>query len=334
MTALHHDAIVLELQRFEAMIQRAERRGIRSLSAEEAEAFPQLYRLTLTTVINARSRPLERSFHDYADQLAQRAWALLYIERTPLWRTMVNLFWTHVPAVLWRLKNYLVLNVGIFLLGVISAGFLSRTNAEVALTFVPEKMSDSFPPNAPAELLREMLFMSAQDSVIDVTTLFRLPHFAFLEGQALLATLLAGFTGLLSPFLSFTTGSTLGAMAQRFAAEDLGADYHLWWLSFGFPALVALLLTNSAGCAMLRAVVSPRPEGRWASMRPRWKDLVLISWIALLLMAATAGLALAPNILPTTSGARGSFILLQGALLLPLFVRGYFAARTLEEAQG
>lgn len=330
MKSLNQDAMIAELQRFEAMIRRAERRGVRALSPAEAEAFPQLYRLTLTAVMNARSRPLERSFHDYADQLAQRAWAILYIERQSLWRTLWQIVWTSVPALLWRLKGYMALNIGIFLVGLWSAQRTAARDASTMYTFVPEAMSDSFLPGAPAVMLHEMLYLSQDGGPIEVAALFRVPHLLYLEGQSLLSLLLAAVGGFLSPVMTFTTGSAFGAMSHRFSDADLIMDYHFWWLCFSLPALLGLLLTNSAGTAMVRALVFPGPLGRKADVRARWRDIVAISWVALVLMLLTGVLALGPNLLPTTLESRWGLILLQAAMILPVLVRGYFAQRTEE----
>src|SRR4029077_6706403 len=82
----------------EALIGRAERRGVRALSAEELQRLPLLYRSTLSSLSVARSIALDRNLLLYLENLTLRSFLCVYGPRTSVFEGVVDFFRRGFPA--------------------------------------------------------------------------------------------------------------------------------------------------------------------------------------------------------------------------------------------
>src|SRR2546427_12185986 len=97
----------------------ADKRGMRTLSAEHLARLPHLYRATLSSLSVARSISLDRALTDYLESLCGRAYFCVYGTREPARSKIFEFFAGKGPAAGRRVEgrvpvSVLVLAVGFF----------------------------------------------------------------------------------------------------------------------------------------------------------------------------------------------------------------------------
>ncbi|MGA1779499.1 MAG: stage II sporulation protein M, partial [Planctomycetota bacterium] len=76
----------------EVLVQKVETRGLRSLSAEQLQALPILYRGVISSLSVARAISLDRNVVRYLEALAQRAYFVVYSPRRTAPEVMTEFF--------------------------------------------------------------------------------------------------------------------------------------------------------------------------------------------------------------------------------------------------
>ena len=89
----------------EQLIQRIEKRRIRSLSAQELARLPILYRAALSSLSVARSISLDRNVVEYLESLVGRTYFFVYGTKRSLRTALADFFFYRFPAAFRRSRR-------------------------------------------------------------------------------------------------------------------------------------------------------------------------------------------------------------------------------------
>jgi len=95
----------------EVLIGGVEKRGITSLSPEELQSLPLLYRSAVSSLSVARSIALDRNMLAYLENLSLRAFLVVYGPRTTLWDGIAQFFGYQFPAAVRKAWPYLLIAI-------------------------------------------------------------------------------------------------------------------------------------------------------------------------------------------------------------------------------
>jgi len=269
----------------EALVDRVQRSGLRSLSADELARLPVLYRAALSSLSVARAIALDAALLAYLNALAERAHVVLYGGREPF-APAFRRFWVRTfPRTARSLRWH-------FLVAILLTG-LGATVAWRELARDPARWSDFIPPayaqgrgpDASDADLRSVL----EQKDTPRSSLIKFSSFLFTHNATIgLASLGLGFAaGVPTAFLLLTNGLIVGAFGWLYGARGLGPEFWAWTLPHGVTEIWALMLCAAAGLRMGQALVFPGRISRLASLRRAGETagVVALGSVAMFLLA-------------------------------------------------
>jgi len=246
------------------LVARAEKSGVRSLSAEELTRLPVLYRATLSSLSVARAISTDRNVIEYLEGLSARAYIHVYGAKQGAVPTIVAFFTSTFPRTFRRLRWHVLLSALFLLSGVLVGFLLTEEEPDRYYAFVGEGMAQGRDPSATTESLREVLYdRPDQDSALVLFASFLFTHNTQVGFLAFALGFLAGVPVFL---LLFGTGLMLGAFGALYDSRALSVDFWGWILPHGVTELLAVVLCGAAGLRIGQALVFPGPRARLAAL--------------------------------------------------------------------
>jgi len=271
----------------EKLVDRVEKRGVRSLGAAELSRLPILYREAISSLGVARAISLDRNVVDYLEALAGRAFLCVYGTKTRPWDAVRDFFAWRFPAAVRRARWALLLAAGFLFLGTLTAFALTLDDPDRFYAFIPEEMAQGRTPTTPREVLRDGLY--GEERAADRLAAFSSMLFTHNSRVGLLAFGLGFLAGVPSFILLFWNGLTLGALAAVFHRSGLSPDLWGWLLPHGVTELTAVAFCGGAGLLLAQGLVFPGLHGRRASLALKGREAGLIV-VGAVCMLAVAGL--------------------------------------------
>ena len=231
-------------RRLDRLIDRAEARGVTSLSDADLMALPVLYRSALSSLSVARSTSLDQDLIVYLESLSARAYFFLYGTRAKLHERVVHFFtqgWPRAAQALWRETL-----VGVILtaLGAIAAFVLISQDVEWYYSVIPQQMAQGRDPTASTAALRATLFATDHNDSLSAFATYLFTH----NSQVALMAFALGFAFCIpSALLLAYNGCMLGAMLALFGSRGLGYQLGGWLSIHGVTELLACTLAGAAG---------------------------------------------------------------------------------------
>lgn len=273
-------------QALAALVERVERRGLRSLSPEEARQLPMLYRATLSALSVARAISLDRNVVSYLETLCGRAWLCVYGQKRPLRAALAEFFGRWLPQRMRALRWHLLLSAVFLLGGAATAFLLTLGDPDLYYTFVSPEMAQGRTPATPTADLRAGLYDGGDlgDALVTFASFLfshnaRIGMMAFGLGFAL---------GLPVLVLLFYNGLVLGAFAALYHGRGLSVDLWGWLLPHGITELFAVVVCGAGGLVLAEALVFPGRHTRLQNLALRGRDAagVVLGAVVLLFVAA------------------------------------------------
>jgi len=145
-------------QELERLLQRARRRGVTALAPAELERLPLLYRSALSSLSVARAIALDRHLLLYLEDLALRAYLVVYGPRTRLLDGCADFLRRGFPAAVQAARWHVLIALVALIAGT-ATGFLLTVGDEAWFSaFVPPGLAgERGPSSTRAELLGEEL---------------------------------------------------------------------------------------------------------------------------------------------------------------------------------
>lgn len=276
----------------EDLVDRIERKGIHTLSAEDLTALPMLYRGALSSLSVARAISLDLNLVAYLEALTARAYFCVYGRRRHLIEILSDFFLVALPQTMRKYRWHLLLAFGFFLLGAIAAWVMTLANPELFHSFVSPAMSQGRGPEASTETLLDVLYGRNVDAAEELS-LFA--SFLFQNNARVgIMCFALGFAGGLPVFyLLFTNGLVLGAFGALYHSRGLSVDLWGWLLPHGVTELGAIFVCGAAGLIIGQAVIFPGRHSRLDTLRRRGAEagtLVVGAVIMLFVAALIEGL--------------------------------------------
>ncbi len=239
----------------ESLIEQVSKRGMRSLSADEAARLPMLYRSALSALSVARAISLDRNVLEYLESLCGRAYFVVYGTKTPLWVSLRVFFSQWLPRAMRAIRWPLLLSAAFLAAGGLAGFFLTVDDMDRYYAFVPDAMSGGRNPAATTEFLRNGLY--EQSSMSERLATFASFLFSNNARIGMMAFAVGFAAGLPVLYLLFYNGLILGAFAALYHARGLSVDLWGWLLPHGVTELGAVVVCGAAGLVLAQALMFP-----------------------------------------------------------------------------
>ena len=252
-------------RQLEDIIKRVEKTGISSLSAEEAQQLPLLYRTAVSSLSVARAIVLDRNLLLYLENLTLRAYLIVYGPRAGVLQCMIGFFNRDFPRAVRKMGCHLMIVFIAMLAGTIAGYILVRADISRFHMLVPAVLAGGRGAESSTEDLRRVLFA---------------PWPGFIETFVFFANFLFRHNTMVGIF-SFGLGFMLGVPTLALIAYNglvFGAfialhSHHglaiaaLGWVSIhGVTEILAVLLCGAAGLVVAEKILFPDSLPRLESL--------------------------------------------------------------------
>ena len=245
----------------EVLIDQVERRGLGSLSADDAQRLPMLYRGTISALSVARAISLDRNVVEYLEGLCARAYLAVYSTKRRLWPALLD-FIRWWPAAMRSIRWHLLLATIFLGSGMLAAFLLTLGDMDLYYTFAGQ-MAQGRTPATATEVLRAGLY---DDGGGVQSQLVAFASFLFAHNAKIGLTAFGlGFAlGLPVFLLLFYNGLTMGSFAALYHVRGLSVDLWSWLLPHGVTELGAVIVCGAAGLVLAQAILFP---GRYSRLQ-------------------------------------------------------------------
>ncbi len=269
----------------ERLVDRVERRGIRSLEAPDLARLPVLYRSALSSLSVARAVTLDRNVLDYLESLTGRAYFCVYGTRRHLAEAARSFFQERFPRAVRRFRRHVALAALFLVLGAVAGACLTAADPDRFYSFVSGGMAQDRNPAASTSSLREALYH--EEGAADRLSAFATFLFTHNARIGILAFALGFAAGLPVFFLLFANGLVLGAFAWLYGSRGLSLEFWAWVLPHGLTELFAVVLCGAGGLVLASSLVFPGRHGRLKNLALRGREAgVLVLGAVFLLFGA------------------------------------------------
>lgn len=270
----------------EDLIGRVEARGMANLTFDEARDLSALYRQTVNSLSVAREISLDRALLGYLENLAARAYLVIYAPQASIRDLVVKLFTKGIPQAARRSLPAMVIGFGLMIMGGLLGYFLFMQDSSWFYTFVPGDLSGGRAPGASVDYLRGTIYDSDQ-GFLNGLGAFAASLFSHNTQVAILVFSLGAFCMAPSFLLTFYNGTVLGAFIGLFVQAGLGYDIIAWLSIHGVTEIAAICIACAGGTQLGMAVLMPGQMTRRDALRMRGRDAtkLLILAACMLLVA-------------------------------------------------
>ena len=269
----------------ETLVDRAERRGVETLSAVELSRLPVLYRAGLSSLSVARAISLDRNVVEYLEALCARAYLCVYGVRHSVGSAIGRFFAHRFPAAFRRQWAVISLSAALLLLGAAAAFSLTVADPDRFHAFVADQYAEGRTPEATTADLRAALYHEENSGErLAAFSAFLFTHNA---GIGILSFALGFAAGLPTAILILLNGTILGAFAGLYHGRGLSVEFFAWVLPHGIPELLALVLCGAGGLLVARSLVFPGRMTRIENLAQKGREagVLVIGAVAFLLVA-------------------------------------------------
>lgn len=249
----------------EDLVSRVEKKGFRSLSAEELHSLPVLYRGVLSSLSVARSISLDRNVLQYLESLAARAYFVIYSPRRRASAVVTRFFLHSFPQAVRDLKWSILLSIGITTIGFFIAFGMTLSDSDHYHLFVDPELAQGRDPTSTREELLDVIFNreGQADGGLSFFATFLFTHNAQI---GLLCYALGVVPLLLVGLLLLQNGMMLGAFAALHESKSLSLELWSWLLPHGVTELLAVMLCGGAGFGVGLSLIFPGHRTRLESL--------------------------------------------------------------------
>ena len=313
-------------QRFEALLVKAEKRGLKSLSDDDLQAFGALYRRTAVHLSQMRTRTEEKRLIAYLNGLVARGHALIYVSRPRIsFRSVFRLFLRDFPRTFMETLPFQAVSICLLLVS-LTVSFLATTaNPENGYAFL--SAGDIRAPGSDTGDLRDLLHHGRESSA-GYRTFFSSFLFSHNTRVGILAFASGIFLCIPTLILITYNGLMLGAMSAVYHNADLAVAWWAWILPHGVTELLAISIMSAAGLLLGYSLIDPegRPRIQALSRRGKQAAVLVVGVLPLFLFAALVEGFLRQSGL--SNPARFSFAVVSFAFWVVFFAIGSKRERT------
>lgn len=268
----------------ERLVERVERKGIRSLRADELARLPVLYRAAVSALGVSRASVLDTGLRSFLEALVARAYLVVYAPKRGLSEVLVPFLTSGFPAAVRAIRWHVLASAGLLLLGGAIAFTMVRADLDCYYLFVDSGMAQGRTPTASVEDLRRSLFATGGDDLLTFAAFL----FTHNSSVGILTYSLGCALGVPVAILVLFNGLLLGAMTALFHERGLALEWWSWILPHGVTEMLAIVLCGAAGLAIAQTIVLPGRQSRIAGLAEVGRRVggVVVGSVVMLLVAA------------------------------------------------
>jgi uncharacterized membrane protein SpoIIM required for sporulation len=307
--------------RLETLVAQAERRSLKSLTAEELQELSSLYRTTTADLARAQTRKLGTGITEYLQRLALRAYTQIYQGKVRQeWRDIWRFFRHGFPAIVQQTWVYTATATGVFLIGCLMGWWCAWRDPAFLEMTVPQHILD---------LVREegKLWMG---SIVGVEPLassgiminnIRVTLYTFAGGIALPLGWLPLVCGMGTLFILWNNGLHIGTISTLVGQHGLAYPFWAFVLPHGSLELPAIFLSGGAGLLLAKGILFPGRMKRLTSIKVHGQKGIKLMFgvVPMLVIAGIIEGFFSPNPVVPDALKYVVGILLLGGLLFYLF---------------
>jgi uncharacterized membrane protein SpoIIM required for sporulation len=268
-------------QRLEALLDTADRGGLRRLDSAAVQELALLYRSATSDLAAAQSRTYSEGLRGYLNRLVARAHAYVYVESARGgWSRIARFFSETFPREVQRSSRQILGCTALFAAAWIVAYWLVSQHTLNAYALLP---GDQIP------FIRKSLhdsnfafdrsFAPAMSAAI-ITNNIKVAMLAFAGGMSV---------GLITLWEILNNGLMVGAFGALFAARGFGTDFWATIAPHGVIELTSIQIAGGAGLLLAQAIVAPGRLRRIDALKvnARRAGVLMIGVAGLLVVAGT-----------------------------------------------
>ncbi len=232
----------------DALLQKAERQGIKALKAVEIRQLASLYRSVSADLARARTQQVGDRLIRNLQNLASRGYTQVYQgSRRQEWQAVRQFILWGFPAVVQRSRGYIALATGLFVIAGLIAAWLAWLDPTFLALVVPQGMIEQVRD-------RGELWMG---SIIGIEP-FASSSIMINNIRVALAAMAGGITaGLFTTYVMLLNGVLIGTVAVLVGQNNLAFPFWAFVFPHGSLELPAIFLAGAAGFLLARALLFP-----------------------------------------------------------------------------
>ena len=250
----------------ELLLERSQRRGVTALTPEDLERLPLLYRSALSSLSVARAIALDRYLLLYLEDLALRAYLVVYGPRSGLLDGCGDFLRRGFPAAVQAARWHILIALLALLAGT-ATGFLLTAGDEAWFSaFAPPWLAgERGPSSTRAELLSNEI---AAPWPGFVSSFLVLANFLFQHNTmvGILSFSLGIFAGVPTLLLTLYQGLMFGAFIALHYDRGLAWEFFGWVTIHGVTEFGAIILCSAGGLLVAEKALFPGRYSRLESL--------------------------------------------------------------------
>jgi uncharacterized membrane protein SpoIIM required for sporulation len=235
-------------QQLDHLLKQTERRGLKSLTAQEIRQLASLYRSVSADLARLRTNPVSQTLTQELQRLTSRAYSQIYQgSRRQEWRAALEFYRWGFPAVVQRTWGYTAIATALFGLGALIAWWFSWRDPAFLELVVPAPLIETVRDRGQlwmGSILGVEPLASSGIMINNISVAFR--------------AIAGGMTaGLLTIYLLAFNGVLIGAIATLVGQNNLAIPFWAFVFPHGALELPAIFLAGGAGLLLAKAIVFP-----------------------------------------------------------------------------
>ncbi len=246
-------------RQLDALLDRAEKRGIASLSTKEIKTLASLYRSVSADLARARTHDVGDALIKDLQSLTSRSYSQIYQgSRRQDWRSLRQFYRTRFPAVVRQTWGYTAIATALFILsGLVGWWYSWQDPSFMSLVLGPEFVAEVQGSKElwTVSILGQEPIASSNIMVNNIGVAMN----AIVGGVAYFLPQVPIITppGAFTVFLLVFNGLMIGSVATLVAQNDLAYDLWAFVFPHGSLELPAIFLAGGAGLLLARAILLP-----------------------------------------------------------------------------
>lgn len=265
----------------EGLLERVEKSGLPSLTAEELNRLPLLYRSAVSSLSVASAISLDKNLLDYLNALVGRAYICVYGAKRRVGEAVAEFFNSQFPWVVRRYLVFVAVSIALVVLGTLTGYRMTKADPERYYSFVGEMAQGRTPASSTEELREVLYYKGGGEGELPVFATYLFTH----NSKVGMLCFALGFAaGVPVIYLLFSTGLMLGAMVALYDMHGLGAEFWAWILPHGVTEIGALCLCGAAGMVIGTSIVFPGRHTRMRNLALHGREVALLAMGAVVML--------------------------------------------------
>lgn len=306
----------------EELLATIERKGIRGPAVGEIERLPILYRGLISSLSVARAIALDRHLVLYLENLALRAYLIVYGPRANAFESFVAFLRRGFPQAVRGARWHLLVASLALLLGVVAGYLLVAADEDWLRGLIPTELAGERGTASTAESLRRTEIFAPWPGFTDAFVVFANSLFRHNSIVALMAFGLGAFGGVPTFLLIVYQGLTLGAFIELHARRGVLVDFLGWISIHGVTEITAILLAGAGGLVIAQHMLFPGRLSRLASLARHGREAAQLAGGAVIMLFVAGLIEGGFRQLVGTTPGRFAFAAVTAAFWLIYFLSG------------